>query len=350
MPKGDLLEFVRSEVKGVIYHNSILDEMRLGGRNYPRTGRYPIEVDEPRLDELYLTIVSILNEPINKVMWRVGIDGLNITREFKPQVVNESSIGSIYAIHVFDLSKVVKGSKTYTLSLTCDSSKPVIVDGIELIGVKGVEGIFTEVSYMAGCVLLNPSEVYSIRPSPSKPRSYNLSLFMNVPSRSATVDIALNNTHLKTLNGLLGLSNVQLPNLNLTREGVLTIKHREAVGMYHPRFISVYSILSYSMSCRGPEVIMTLNEVSCKGDDCNVSVTIKNAGDLTCDNVMVVGFSAGNILIRDVINTVRAGEEVRKNYRINVKGTDAKVVLKAIYRRFGRQFINEVKASLPNNG
>ncbi|MEM0361432.1 MAG: hypothetical protein QXH57_02690 [Sulfolobales archaeon] len=350
MPKGDLLEFVRSEVRGVVYHNSILDEMRLGGRNYPRTGRYLIEVDEPQLDELYLTIVSILNEPVNKVMWKVSIDGLNITREFKPQVVNESSIGSIYATHVFDLSKIVRVGKTYALMITFDSSKPVIIDGIELIGVRRVEGVLTEVSYMAGCVLLNPSEAYSIKPSPSKPGPYNLSLFMNVPSRSAAVDITLNNMHLKTLNGLLGLSNVQLPSLHLTQDGVLIIKHKEATEMYHPRFISIYSLLNYSMSCRGPEVTMTLDEISCKGDECNVSIIIRNEGDLTCDNVMVVGFSAGNILIRDVINAVRAGEEVRKNYRISARSADTRVVLKAIYRRFGRQFINEVKASLPSNG
>ncbi|MEM2205766.1 MAG: hypothetical protein QXK16_00840, partial [Sulfolobales archaeon] len=134
------------------------------------------------------------------------------------------------------------------------------------------------------------------------------------------------------------------------KDGVLIIKHKEATEMYHPRFISIYSLLNYSMSCRGPEVTMTLDEISCKGDECNVSIIIRNEGDLTCDNVMVVGFSAGNILIRDVINAVRAGEEVRKNYRISARSADTRVVLKAIYRRFGRQFINEVKASLPSNG
>ncbi len=342
-----MLEFLRSEVKGVIYQNSVLDEIKLGGRSYPRSGKYLIEIDEPQIDELYLTMVSVLSEPVSKVMWRVSVDGLNITREFKPQIANESPIGNIYAVHVFDLSKIVKGGKTYTLTISCDSSMPVIVDGLELVGVRRVDGVSTGVSYRAGCVLLNPSESYSIRSTFSKPGLYNASLFMNVPSRNALVDISLNDEHVRTLSGLLGLSNVQLSNLRLKGKDTLVIRHRETAEMYHPRFIGVYSVLKHDVNCRGPEVTMTLDEVLCEGKECKLSVVLKNEGDIACDNVMVVGFSAGNILLRDVISSIKVGEEVRKRYCVNVKGVDNRVVLKVIYRRFGRQIINEVKTSLP---
>ncbi len=349
MPRGDLLEFIGSEVKGIIYHNNVLDEMKLGGRSYPRVGKYFIEVDETQLDELYLTIISVLNEPVNKVAWRVGIDGLNITREFKPQVVSESSIGSIYTAHVFDLSKVVKGGKTYTLIISCDSSKPVTIDGIELVGVKRVVEVSTEVSYSAGCVLLNPSESYSIKQHPSRLMPCNLSLYMNVPSRNALIDVTLNGNCIKTLSNLLGLSNVQLSDPNLTYDGILSIRHRESAEAYHPRFVSIYSLLKYRTNCKGPEITMKLDGITFEGNECRLSLIIRNEGDLTCENVMVVGLSASNILVRDVINSIRAGEELRRNYRFNVSDVSARLVFKAIYRRFGRQVIYEVKTSSNTN-
>ncbi|MCS7108119.1 MAG: hypothetical protein RMH77_01210 [Sulfolobales archaeon] len=347
MPKGDLLDFIRNEVRGVVYHNSILDEVKLSGRSYPRSGRYLIEVDEPQLDALYLTIIAVLNEPVNKVLWKVGIDGLNITREFKPQVVNESSIGSIYTTHVFDLSKVVKGGKTYTLTISCDSSKPVAINGLELVGVKRVETVSTELSYKAGCVLLNPSETYSLKSISPKVGPYNISLFMNIPSRNAFVDIALNDVYTKTINNLLGLNNVQLSDIKSFSERTLTIKHRDTAEMYHPRFVGIYSVLEYNVSCRGPELNVTLDDVSCVNDSCRVFINIRNDGDIACDNVMIVGFSAGNMLIRDVISTIKPGEEIRKTYNIGVKGFDNRLVIKVVYRRFGKQIINEAKLTIP---
>ncbi|MEM0453452.1 MAG: hypothetical protein QXO98_02190 [Sulfolobales archaeon] len=349
MLKGDLLEFVRNEVKGVIYHSCILDEIKLGGRNYPRSGKYLIEIDEQQLDELYLTIVAVLNEPVNKVMWKVGVDGLNITREFKPQIINESSIGSIYTTHVFDLSKIVKGGKSYTLTISCDSSKPIVINGLELVGTRKVGDVLTEVVYKAGCVLLNPSETYFIKSTFSKEGPYNISLFMNLPSRNALVDITLNDSFIKTLNNLLGLNSVQLSDVYLLKENILAIKHRDTVEMYHPRFVGIYSVLKYNVSCRGPEINMTLEEISCSSDSCKAVVNIKNEGDIVCDNVMLVGFSTGNMILRDLIPSIKPGEEIRKCYNINTKGIDNRLVIKVVYRKFGKQIISEAKLAIPFN-
>lgn len=349
MPKGDLLELIKSEVEGIIYHNVILDEVKLGGRNYPRVGKYLIEVDEPQLNELYLTIISVLNEPVNKVAWKVGIDGLNITREFKPQVVSESPIGSIYVAHVFDLSKVVKGGKTYTLTISCDSSKHITIDGLELVGMKKVANVLTEVSYSAGCVLLNPSESYSARHHSSKFMPCNISLYMNVPSRNALIDISLNNNCIKTLSNLLGLSNVQISDLNLTYGELLSIRHRESNETYYPRFVSIYSLLKYNTNCKGPKITMVLDCMKCERDECKLTLIIRNEGDLICENVMIVGLSASNILIRDVINSIKVGEELHRNYRINAKDVNTRLTFKAIYRRFGKQVIYEVRAPQNTN-
>ncbi len=345
MPKGDLLDFIKAEVDGLIYQSTVLDEVKLGGRSYPRTYKHIIEIDEQQLSETYLTVVTTLNESPTKVSWKVSIEGLSIIREFKPQITAETSSGSIYTIHVFDLSKVIKGGKTYELMISCDSSKPIVINGFELIGVKPLSGVSTETHYRAGCVLINPSETYITKFKVMSPGTYNMSLLINLPSRYSSVDITLNNLHIKTLNNLLGLNNIQLTNLRVGDDNILTIRHKESSEIYHPRYVALFSILKYRLSCNGPEISLSADEVICNEDLCKIMVSIKNEGDIPCENLVITGFSAGAMLIRDVIPIVKPHEVMQRCY--NLKNVNQAVTFKAVYKKFGRQCINELKVLRP---
>jgi hypothetical protein len=345
MPKGDLLDFIKAEVNGLIYQSTVSDEVKLGGRSYPRTYKHLIEIDEQCLSETYLTVVATLNEPPTKVSWKVSIEGLSIIREFKPQITAETSSGSIYAVHVFDLSKIIKGGRTYELMISCDSSKPIIINGFELIGVKPLSGVSTETYYKAGCVLINPSETYVSKFNVMSSGTYNLSLLMNLPSRNSTVDITLNNTHIKTLNNLLGLNNIHLTNLHVGSDNVLAIHYRESSELYHPRYVAIFSILKYKLSCNGPEISLSADEVTCNGDFCKIMISIKNEGDIPCDNLVITGFSAGAILVRDVIPILKPHEVIQRCY--SLKNVNQAVTFKAVYKKFGRQCINELKVIRP---
>lgn len=344
MTKGDLLGLIKDEVNGRIYHISISSQLRLGGRSYPRVGEYLLEVDEHPLDEVYLITATVSNEGLGKVSWRVGIDELSITREFKPQIVVECK-GYVYTVHLFNLSKVVKGGKTYTLTISCDSPQPITIDGVELVGVKKDLGLVTEVDYRGGCILINQAENYVVQYNSKYSGRVNTSILLNMPSKNAKVDIMLNENVVKTLNNYIGLVNTVINSFEPLGNSTLSIYHRDLGEKYHPPFISLYSILRYKVNKEGPKISVVVNDVTHRGNDIRIAVTLRNEGDLVCDALNLIALSGGNVVIRDVIKSLKPNEELFKSYSIDAKKVNKLVILRAIYRGLHGQEVSEVKLS-----
>ncbi len=347
MSKGDLLGLIKNEVNGRIYHTSISSQLRLGGRSYPRAGEYLLEVDEYPLDEVYLIIITAANEGLGKVSWRVGIEELSITREFKPQVVVECG-GYLYAVHLFDLSKVVKGGKTYTLTISCDSPHPITIDGVELVGVKRDSGLITEVDYRGGCILINQTENYAVQYSSKYDGRVSTSILLNMPSKNAKVDIVLNERVVKTLNNYIGLINTVINSFESLGNSTLSIYHRDSGAKYHPPFIPIYSILRYKMNKEGPKISIVVSDVRRKGNNISITATLRNEGDLVCDTLTLIALSGGNLFIRDVIRSLKPGEELSKSYDVDAKKANKLMVLRAIYKGLHGQEVSEVKTQLPS--
>ena len=59
VPKGDLREYLKFEQEGIIYHTSITNQLRLGGRGNPRTGKYLLDIDESPLDNVYMLLITL---------------------------------------------------------------------------------------------------------------------------------------------------------------------------------------------------------------------------------------------------------------------------------------------------
>lgn len=348
MPKGDLREYINFEQEGIVYHTSITNQLKLGGKGNPRIGKYLLDVDEGPLDTVYMLLITSSNELPGNITWKINIDELSLSREFKPHLAIESS-GQIYSVHLFDLSKVVRGGRVYTLSISCDSSRPVIVEGVELVGVKRFSGVTSELLYSAGCVALNPSEEYVTTTRLSKDGVGTMSILINMPSRSALVDIVVNNEVIKSLGNSLGVNDVLIPNINLGVENVLAVKHRPAKESYYPRCVNMYSILLYRVSNQGPNIVIEPAEIVAEEGCYKVRLEVRNCGDLPCENLILTGISAGNILFREIIQKLGVGESVVKTYRVDPKKVTQHVVVRSIYRKLCRQEVNEVRIPIKHN-
>lgn len=341
MPEGELVEYLRFEDEGSPYKLTMTNNPIIGGRGHPRMMKQVFSLDTP-INKTHLVISVSSNEIPRNVLWKVTLNEVTLTREFKPQTYVTLKEG-VLATQVFDVSHIVKGPGKYELTITCESSEAITVEAIDVVGMVPMKGVRSETIYKAGCVAINPSETHEEILKFGGEGRGNLILVLTTPSRNASVDIELNNIKLMNIVGQVGTDEVTMHDISLEHENLLKIMHNPPNIQYFPKIVKLHSLLVYRSIGHGPKIVIEEAELR---EDNKLYVKLANTGDAIAERVILVVISTGNILVRDIINEVKPLDVVEKEYSISPKKLSQVAIVRGIYRGVSGQKMAEAKVKV----
>ncbi len=303
MPEGELLRYLNDvEVHGMPYYYVIPSAAVLGGHGNPRSEEFTFFIDrsvEPSL----LTVVASSRTFSGNILWKVSLNNVTLTREFKPQTLVELEEG-YYAVHVFDVSNITKSfTGKYVLKVSCESSSPVRISAAFIVGSMSYEGMKGYLTVDLGVLAIKPGESASISlPSGFKGKKDLLLVVYDSPSRLASMGIDVDGVK-------EGISEkVGVDELLIDKEcGECRVKllHKESPITYFPKSFKVYGVARYRAEYLGPKVELVRSEVNGSVIKC----VVKNVGDVVADKVMIVGMGMGEVLFREYLSKLEPGSE-----------------------------------------
>ncbi len=305
MPEGELLRYLNDvEVSGMPYYYVIPSTATLGGHGNPRFEEFTFFIDryvEPSL----LSIVVSSRTFSGNILWKVSLNNITLTREFKPQTMVELEEG-VYAIQVFDVSNITRSfTGKYLLKVSCESSSPVRISAAFLVGSMKYEGMKGYLTADLGILAIKPGEVTSLNLASSHEGKKDLVLMVyDSPSRLASVKVDIDGIA-SNINEKVGVDELLIN--KGCGECLVKVLHNESPITYFPKNFKVYGIARYRAEYLGPKIELIRSEVNGSILKC----VIKNVGDVVADRVMIVGMGMGEVLFREHLSKIKPGSEVK---------------------------------------
>ncbi|RLG82204.1 MAG: hypothetical protein DRO09_00850 [Thermoprotei archaeon] len=344
MPSGDLHRYIAGEVEGLPYHYMLANVATLGGYGNPRSATAIIYTDQPLERSLLSLHLASEEIPRGNILWKVSLNNVTLTREFKPQITVLSDEGA-FAVQVFDVSKLTGTSSRLELKVMTESSGLISIEAITLFGIIPRKGFKTGLEYYIGSLVLRPSDRYSLRLGSRSNSKGAMFMVMSVPSRNAVADVLVNDRVVYTVRGITGTYDFTVRDIELTPGGaVLAIRYREPKAQYFPKYIKVFNVAAYETMVRGPYITISKAVI----DNERLHLAISNEGDIAAERVILIGLSAGEVVFRDVVDRVGPSELVERSYVLHEgKVRSGQLIVRAIYYGIGGQSVISRKVVKP---
>jgi len=339
LPKGELVEYLDNiDVEGSIYYYLIPSTTTLGGHGNPRSEVYTFTLED-KLVPSYLMLVASSIDFKGNMVWKVSLNGITLTREFKPQTLIELD-DKLYAMQVFDITQLTQTPGKYSLKITCESSEPVFIEALYMIGVMYRKDVRASLSMNAGVLGLKPGEEVNLKLKlPKYKLNDSLILVYNSPSKRALVKLSIGDLEYN-IKDKLGTSELSLNNILARCESkVLKITHEKPQITYYPKYFKIFGYAIYSTNISGPEI--KLKDLKVLSDEGVVKLLLTNEGDVEANNVIIVGIRMGEIVFRDLIKKFKPKDIMERTYKVHFKANN--LMLRVIYRGLRGQIIRTYK-------
>ncbi|MCI2414411.1 MAG: hypothetical protein MPF33_04030 [Candidatus Aramenus sp.] len=286
MPIGELLTFDEGDFEGTIDYSSSLRAVKLGAENKEAGFNFFAE-NEPH--KSYIVVGTETNNRL--VKWRLWINNFSLTREFKPNYLVEYD-GKVYAIHVFDVTHLVKQGKNEFV-VTSISLEPLVVNFVSSVLMYNVPHFHTRFSAMAGTLILRPSESISFK---NVERGYILLKNPNRSSLKVYGDSSL----------IAEVSNSKdAEEIETNENRVISVVHDSRPSQPKcPAFVYLY----YTAKTESPSIDL---QVDGKVSNQRLFLSIENGSEIQLDKVLV------NVMVNGITVHFRSFGEVKSKSRID---------------------------------
>ena len=329
MPKGEIVEYLRDlGIKGCMYYHTIPSTTVLGGHGNPRSDSYGFYVDVALNPSLLALVVSSRGFSGN-MTWKVALNEVTLTREFKPQTIVEID-DRVYAVQVFDISNITRSPGMYNLRILCEAAEPISINSVFILGALKSGNISATLSVGVGVLAVKPGETASLKLRQKRSPRNSLLLIYDSPSRRAKVKLGIGGKEL-SVSGKVGTYELLLEDVNTDE---IKVVHEQSQIPYYPKYFKIYGLLTYSTSIKGPDVEVKDITISKDG---KLHVTLTNTGDVSAINVLLVGMHMGEVVFRDVIKEIKPQTVIERIYRVRPKYDNTLVRL--IYQGLNGQVV-----------
>jgi len=329
LPKGEIVEYLRDlGIKGCMYYHTIPSTTVLGGHGNPRSDSYGFYVDVALNPSLLALVVSSRGFSGN-MTWKVALNEVTLTREFKPQTIVEID-DRVYAVQVFDISNITRSPGMYNLRILCEAAEPISINSVFILGALKSGNISATLSVGVGVLAVKPGETASLKLRQKRSPRNSLLLIYDSPSRRAKVKLGIGGKEL-SVSGKVGTYELLLEDVNTDE---IKVVHEQSQIPYYPKYFKIYGLLTYSTSIKGPDVEVKDITISKDG---KLHVTLTNTGDVSAINVLLVGMHMGEVVFRDVIKEIKPQTVIERIYRVRPKYDNTLVRL--IYQGLNGQVV-----------
>lgn len=329
---GELVKCASGTFRGLPYRTTHIMPGVIGGYGNPRSIQLSIPVDN-RLDVSFLSVL-LRGEDLRpkSLPWRISVNSVNITREFKPQVLVGLE-GVVYALQVFDVSRIVKEAGKYLLKLSAETSKTIEVLSVSLVGVEESQDTEIAMDYYSGVLVLKKDEEY-VFTHPSEGLELGVEIVGEVPSRTSEVAVVCGGE--AVISQLIGVSEISLKKFQASQERRCSITLRKS-NTSKPLILS--DLLIYRPLTPAPQVSLEAFLVNNR----EIRVLIKNEGISRLSKALIVALSEGKTLSRNELRDLNAGETAEMKLISSEDLISKEIYIRLIYSNIWGQNIKTIK-------
>lgn len=332
MVAGSMVVCASGTYEGVPYRLTYTSVGAIGGYGKPRCLQLSLPVDVALSTSFLSVLLRGENLKPKSFSWKASVNAINVTREFKPQVLVESE-GLTYASQVFEVSQIIREPGKYLLRLSAETSRVVEVLSVSLVGVVPSPDVRVSMNYYSGILTLSKGESYSFH-HPDEGLELGFEGVVEVPSRSAELAVRCGDERVFTQ--LVGLNELVLKRIPASPDGRCELFFRKNDSS---RPLVVGDVLIYKPLTSTPQIRAEASVL----DGREVVLRIRNDGGPLVGRVLVVVLCEGRTVTKGEVANLGSGrtEELRLILPEDLSGKEA--YLRVIYNDVWGQDVRTLK-------
>ncbi len=353
MVDGDLYRFLNKKFNGDLVYSNVYPNKVIGGLMLSRE-TIPLDLMHPLNAELEYGLLEIgVITPHLNMDWRVKVNGINVTKEFKPYIYSRLDNG-FYAKFVYDITSILKTpeslrKKRANVTFKREGGEPFTVSQISILALYSSNEAKTNITYYSGALGLEPGEKskeYLFEIDLGEEALLRTSIYM--PSRATVLDIFMDNEHSLTVSNIQGMDET----IYEVKKNIKSISyhHRDTGEKYTPKQVVVSNILLYNIIYVKPDLYFQEIDLpkQCSGE-CSGKIKIINNGESKPDKTMIVLMSLGNVLFSKKIRSPEPGETIEETIKYKLPPGEYDLVLRIIWRKLSKTWFRDerIKVVIP---
>jgi hypothetical protein len=347
MVKGRLLKFLDKSFSGDMIYTSAIPNARLGGL-MPSRQTIPLSLIHPKNAELEYALLDIgVLVPSENINWRVKVNGISVTKEFKPHAIVPAG-NMLFAKLVYDITSILKTPESLhkrraNITFKLEGVEQIIIEQVAIIALYNSSEAETKLTFLSGALSLKPGEKTSTELNgPFSEGVLRTTIY--IPSSMANVNILLNNKDLLKIRNTQGMDEYLTRVSNLGENNELLIEHEETNTIYYPKEVRVSNILLYSVKYSKPVLELidtTIPEKIRSGEE--ISLKIINKGEAKPDRALIVVMNLGNVVARKKIKLLEPGESVDDKIKLEIPPGEYDLVFRIIWGKLSQTWFKDFR-------
>ncbi len=350
MADGRLLVFTDKEYKGDVYYVNVYPGVSIGGF-MPSRKTIPISFHHPlkkKLEQALLEIGVIV--PDTNVKWRVKVNGISITKEFKPHSTCKAG-SKLFAKLVYDITSIMKTPESIrkrrvnVTFKTEGGGESLLVEHLGILAFYPTREAVSNIYYLSGALSLEPGEKAELSfKYRSEKALVDASIYM--PSPDAVGRLLINDYEVP-ISGIRGMDEVSAMVEGLGDNNKLTIIHEDTGETYYPKQMRVSSIILIDKVYKEPKIVV--EEVKAPEElriGEKIKVKITNKGESRPDSLLVVLMNLGNVVHREILKPIEPGETIELELPVKLPSGEYEVIVRVIWSKLSRNWFDDRRVKI----
>ncbi|MEM0378688.1 MAG: hypothetical protein QXP68_04535 [Thermosphaera sp.] len=333
---------INKSFRGDLHIDFRNSEISLGGGSAQKV-TIPIGLPNRNFTPIQLGILEMIVEsPDNKIDWKVKVNGINVTKEFKPMFTAEVDSTRLFKF-VFDITSILNvdesmGKNWVNITLKHEGGSPFSIKNIMLLTIYESEDGVVELNYRSGLARIKPGEKIKIKDADARSFS-NIKIIYGSSSKEVTPVL------------LVGEKPIRLSLHNSFEEYDLTANEKESIYLavedgakgLKSRYVLLSSVISYISVMKTPVLEATIENVKIDHEKIELEFTLKNTGESSPDSLVYTVLHKGQtIYVEKETKTLPPGSELHK--RILLKSPEAlnQFVLRIVWRKLTKTWFQDL--------
>lgn len=296
-----------------------------------------------RVERLLLSIgVFTDRETRAPVSWKLAVDGVSVSREFKPHFAVEVDEG-YYMKAVYDVKPIlagrVAGRESHKLIVYRDSVHPITLADAFLYARYSSEKARYTVAYRTGAVALKPGDHYRVELGMGRDLGgrRSLGVIVHSPYHDSGFEVVAGGSKPGTAVGR-GPHYIEV---SVPYKGTplpVAFKYLDPGFKFYPRTAVLTEVIASELAAPAPNPKLVVESVESRGGRVRVKGYVENGGDDVLDPAMLVVIALGARLERGSLPPVEPGGRAEFTVEFDVSRLPVKpsrATLRLVWRRLG---------------
>lgn len=316
--------------------------------NLPRAGT--------RVERLLLSIGIFTDREVRTpISWKLVVDGVSISREFRPHFVVETDDG-YYMKAIYDVKPVLAGrvlrQESHKILVYRDAVHPIRVADALLYARFENEKARYAVSYYTGAVALEPGEYYKVDADIG--RSFGgkrtAGVILHSPYHDSAFELIAGGSRPERAVGH-GVHYIEVTVPYKGSPVPVSLRYVDPGFKFYPRIAVLTEVIATELLAPAPEPKLVIESVEASDTRVRVKGIVENVGDDVLDSTMLVVLALGARLARKTLPPVDPGKSIDFSLEFDISRLPirpSRASIRLIWRRLGETRLVSEEVQIPS--